>query len=193
MNTEKTLLVKKVVGITGMKNMLTETVDAIERTTREAHVSNWFKRDLTYAQITFDQCDPQVDGERVFSFPSARIRRLYELVAAGGSQRKRLLVASSLGDYFSAAGDSCCLINGVMMLKSSMSVDKLMYGAFTYPDVSDNNYRSWIAQDYQQVIVHGAAYQVLADVSDNHANAQLMLHRQALARLHIDAETLTPT
>ena len=179
MNPLKHDLVQKVFGITGSSNMLAETIDAIDRATRDAHTSNKWQRDVQYFSVHFGAEDGCPAKERQVMLPLL-LRKITEVLVKIPREAKPQVakVAKSYSSHLlNTAPTKAVLLGNVLHVSAS--------------DVFDDAYDSWIAKDYPNVIIYNAAAQVLSDLGDTSSIINFQLGKTALDRMILSEEVVT--
>lgn len=190
MNQLKHDLVQKVFGITGSTNMLAETVDAVERATRDAHISNKWLRDVGYITVMFGAEDGCPSKERQIMLPNTFSKITEILIKLPREQKPRpvKLAKSYTAHLGNFENTKAVLLGNVLHVVASDVFNDIIIGGLTRPDVSDSGYNSWIASDYPNVIIYNAAAQVLSDLGDSSSVTNFQLGKTALDRMLITEE-----
>jgi len=193
MNQLKHDLVQKVFGITGSSNMLAETIDAIDRATRDAHTSNKWQRDVQYFSVHFGPEDGCPAKERQVMLPPL-LRKITEVLVKLPQDTKPHVakVAKSYSSHLlNTATTRAVLLGNVLHVSASDIFNEVILGGFGRPDTGDNTYSSWIAEDYPNVIIYSAAAQVLSDLGDTISITNFQLAKTALDRMILSEEVVT--
>ena len=193
MNPLKHDLVQKVFGITGSSNMLAETIDAIDRATRDAHTSNKWQRDVQYFSVHFGPEDGCPAKERQVILPPL-LRKITEVMVKIQREAKPQVakVAKSYSSHLlNTAPTKAVLLGNVLHVSASDIFNDVIIGGFGRPNTSDEAYDSWIARDYPNVIIYNAAAQVLSDLGDTSSIANFQLGKTALDRMILSEEVVT--
>lgn len=193
MNQLKHDLVQKVFGITGAVNMLAETIDAIDRATRDAHSSNSWQRDVRYLSVHFGPEDGLPAKERQIILPPL-LRRVTEVMVKLPHEEKPKIVrvAKSYSSHLRDTDTTkAVLLGNVLHVVAPDVFNDVIVGGLGRPDVGDDTYKSWIAVDYPNVIIYNAAAQVLSDLGDNSSIVNFQLGKTALDRMMLSEELVT--
>ena len=193
MNALKHDLVQKVFGITGSTNMLAETIDAIDRATRDAHNANKWQRDVQYVSVHFGPEDGCPSKERQVILPNL-FKRITEVMVKMPREAKPqpIKVAKSYSAHLNDSSTAkAVLLGNVLHVVATDVFNDLIIGGHSRPDVSDTGYNSWIAVDYPNVIIYNAAAQVLSDLGDASSVVNFQLGKSALDRMILSEELVT--
>ena len=189
MNPLKHRIVQRVFGITGANNLLAETIDSVERATLDVHRSNRFKRDLQYVTVQFE-ADEGIASSRVVSMPLG-LRRIMELLIHNPVSAKvesATLLSHLTGYVNSQAPNKAVLLGRTLSVTAPFDFDQFVVGGLFLPDVSDDGYNSWIAEDHEPVITYAAAARVLTDLGDSSSVVNFQLAKSALDHLILDSD-----
>lgn len=190
MNQLKHDIVNKVIGITGATNMLAETIDSVDRATRDAHSSNKWQRDVSYVSVVFGAEDGIPTKDRQVILPSlfSRVTEVLVKLPKAKLPNPAKVVKSYTAFIKDSGHTKAVLLGNVLHVSASEIFNDLIIGGITRPNVTDDGYNSWIAQDYPNVIIYNAAAQVLTDLGDTSSIVNFQLGKTALDRMLLSEE-----
>lgn len=169
-------LIAEVGVLTGRPDLTAKIVSAIKRSTLRAHHRDFYARDLYEVPLIFDSSaflqqidylnflprframnylryfDPTTNTAGLFFIPSTS----QEVLDAWGVEKT---------DIFYSAGS-------LIQIKAANTFQYALAGFYLHPDISENNFTSWIASEHPYAIAFHAARTIFKGIGkDEEANA----------------------
>lgn len=183
MNSSLTRLVEDVYALTNRPDRVSETLIAVKNATLKAHSSDYFDKDLLETGIEFDYPNFQQSLEYKSLVPRWRALKYLRKYDASGEGRAldflTVLTADNLLDSYGANRENICYVAGLQLqIRSNTISQYFLLGCYVYPDVTEDDFCSWIAEECPAAITYKAAATVFKTIGyDEQANAY-----EALAR-----------
>lgn len=159
-------LVSDVYIITNRPDLVNETKLAVKAATLKAHQADYFPKDLYETGIQWP--DPAyiqsldyrtlIPRWRAFKF----LRKYSD--GAPGNFIKLLTPEQTLDSYSINREDVCYLAGEMLEIRSSTQDQYMILGCYINPDLSENNYNSWVALDHPYAIVYEAARAIFKQI-----------------------------
>lgn len=192
MNALKDKLYRNITTITGHNNLLNQTKQAIEYATTELHTSQFFDRDKQSFFVDLTKLSKSCDSMYEINFSlMGNVRR----VVSVGLQyaNNTFIVIPVVQSYVEFMRDSrldyAVIVNNAIIVRCARSNPKsIVLESLLYPNVSDDGYSSWIAENYSSVIIEKVAFRILNDIGDKSANHHLRLYDEAYRHLVADSK-----
>lgn len=170
-------IVEDVYTITNRPDLVKETQLAVRSATLQLHRSEFFYKDLAESALQFDSNDfiQTIDYRTLFPrYRALKYLRKFDPTGGVGPFFKVTTPAEVLDIYGEQKSDICYVAGQVIQVKSSNAVSYALIGIYQNPDVSNDNYNSWIADESKFAVVYKAASiifgTVLGDVTRQNAN-----------------------
>jgi hypothetical protein len=149
-----------VITITNRPDLVAETLLAVKKATLKMHQLDFFYKDLKETGIQFDPADytQQIEYRTLLT----RYRALKYLRKATDSSTPSdfltVIHPAEVIDKYAVQREDVCYVAGeIIQIKSSTSLEYVLIGYYQHPDISTDNYSSWIALDHPYAIVAEAA------------------------------------
>lgn len=161
-----TELIDDVYVVTNRPDLVAETKLAVKKATLKSHHVDFFPKDLfetgiswaTPAFIQSIQYRALIPRWRAFKY----LRKYSSDVP--GDFFSLLTPDESLDSYGINRENICYLAGESLEVRSSTQDEFMILGCYLHPDLTDNNFTSWIAQDHPYMIVYEAAKSVLKQI-----------------------------
>ena len=156
-------LISDVYLLTNRPSLEGETALAVKAATLKAHTSDDYIYDFQENSIQFDAAGyfQSLDVKTVFPFwRKARYLRIYDNTQYGGGPGRILtyIEPEKVVDEFSAnRTDIWYQAGSNLQIRTSTQAQYFLVGYYKNPDVTNNGYSSWIADNYPMAIVYEAA------------------------------------
>jgi hypothetical protein len=172
MNDTLTSLVNDVYTLTNRPDLVGETTLAVRNATLKAHSLDFFDKDLFETGIQFDYAQCQQTLEYKLLVPRWRalkyIRQFVpDSTGVGGLDGDFLTVVTpdNLLDSYSRNKENVCYLAGSnLQIKCKSAFQYFLLGCYVYPDVTVEEYDSWIADSQPMAIVYEAAATVFKTI-----------------------------
>ena len=163
--TSFTDLVDSVFTLTNRPDLVSETKLAVRSATLKAHGSDYYYKDLRETGIQFDFSLPQQSLEYktlIANWRSLKYIRpyFYDTNQQNGRPGDFLTVLTpgEVLDSYSIAKENVCYVAGLeLQIRTRTATQFFLLGYYAYPNVTEDNYSSWIADEAQMAIVYEAA------------------------------------
>lgn len=165
---------------------------AVKNATLKLHMSDFFHKDLYETGITFDSAKYVHKLAIKELLPTFRATHYLRKVAVdynsdtgyvGTSFLEPIHPLYSRDDYGIDKQDVYYLAGQQINIKLSTQEDKMLGAFYLFPNLSDENYESWIARETQEAIVYDAASTVFKGIGYDEQAAQFRADSQVWARL----------
>ncbi len=163
MNATLTSLVAAVYTLTNRPDLVGETVLAVKNATLKAHRSDFYYKDLIEHGIQFETSLAQQSLEYKTLIPrwrALKYLRKFDPTIPPGTPGKFLDIISpeSVLDSYAINRENVCYVAGLQLqIRSVQAWQYYLLGCYVYPDVTDESYSSWIADETSAAIVYEAA------------------------------------
>jgi len=152
--------------LTGRPGLAAETQLAIRTAARKFHLWDFWMRDKQEKLLKYSATSNAftVDIPSVFAnWRKFDYIRTYDQVAATPKDKYIKAVApSSIFDEFSRNKEDVCYVAGTnLQMKTADAEDAFLVGWYTYPNLGVNNFSSWIADMYPELLVEEAAGRIM--------------------------------
>lgn len=150
--------------ITNRPDLVAKTLSAIQSATLKAHHSDYYYKDVYEAEVDFITASYEPDFEyRTFvpRWRAAKYFRKYDHgTAVPGVFFTKIVPENALDSYRQAETDVWYGGGEIIHLKSSTEIRYMLMGCYRHPDITVDDFDSWIALDHPYAIVYGAAQSV---------------------------------
>lgn len=156
--------------LTNRPDLVSETKLAVKAATLKAHQLDFFYKDIYEVGVQFDTSDYVQALEYRTISPRYRALKYIRKTDVSGTPGDFLSVitpAMSLDKYGHQRDDICYAAGEVIQIKSSTSLQYILFGCYRNPDITENSYSSWIAVDHPYCIVYEAAASVFKLTGDD--------------------------
>lgn len=163
MSPSLTSLISDVYSLTKRPDLVSETLTAVRAATLKAHNSDYFYKDLFETGVQCDQALAQQSFDYKLLIPrwrSLKYIRPYDISTDPGTVQKYLEVVTpdNVVDSYAISKEDVCYVAGrVIQIRTSKPWQYYLVGCYVYPDVTTDNYDSWIATDHPFAIIFEAA------------------------------------
>lgn len=153
-------LLAEVYTLTNRPDLVAETKLAVKAATLKAHQSDYFYKDLFETGITFSTADyiQSLDYRELLPrYRALKYIRKSDAAGALGDFLSVITPALALDRYGSQRADVCYTAGALIQIKSSTSLQYILFGCYLNPNITEAGYSSWIALDHPYAIVYEAA------------------------------------
>jgi hypothetical protein len=167
MNATLTALVNDVYTLTKRPDLEAETKLAVKRATLKIHQSDFFYRDLNESGVSFTNADyvQTLEARTLFpKFRSSKYIRKSDVNGVLGIFMEQITPAMVLDRYGYDKVDVFYGAGEVIQIKSSTLLQYILFGFYVNPDVTDDNFASWVATDHPYAIIVEAAVTVFKTI-----------------------------
>lgn len=189
MNATLTSLVNDVYTLTNRPDLVGETLLAVRNATLKAHNIDFYYKDLFETGVVFDASLTQQSLEYKVLIPRWRA---FKYLRKCDSQNNplgmiELITPDSIFDSYQVTRENVCYVAGAeLQIRSLDAFQYCILGCYLRPDVTTDNYTSWIADEQPSAIVYDAAATVFKTIGydeQNAAYAKLVQDEYALLRI----------
>jgi len=163
-------LCSDVYTLTNRPDLVSETKLAVKAATLKAHQMDFFYKDLYEVGVQFSTSDYiQALEYRTISprYRALKYIRKTDVAGTPGDFLSVITPALSLDRYGYQREDICYAAGEVIQIKSSTSIQYILFGCYRNPDITETSYDSWIALDHPYAIVYEAAATVYKQIGQD--------------------------
>jgi len=173
MNATLTSLVNDVYTLTNRPDLVGETVLAVRNATLKAHNTDYYYKDLFETGIQFDFAQAQQTFEYKDLIPRWRaLKYLRKYFNDSPADFLTIITPDQILDSYSVNRENVCYVAGTeLQIRSNCDIQYLLLGCYIYPDVTVDNYDSWIADEQPAAIIYDAAATVFKTIGYDEQNA----------------------
>lgn len=158
-------LVTEVIAVTGRPDLVTQTNSAVRSATLSAHSFEYFPKDIFETAIQWQTPDyvqsldykALVPRWRAFKYLRKYDAAALDSRSAAGDFLELLQPDVVLDSYGLAREDICYLAGVSLEIRSKTKDTYMLLGCYIYPNITEVNYSSWIAQEFPYAIIYTAA------------------------------------
>jgi hypothetical protein len=169
-------LIAEVYTLTGRPDRVAETLSAVKAATLKAHQSDYYYKDLFESGLDMLTADFTHSFDYRQVLPRWRaLKYLRKLDYPSNVPGKMLTVVqpeSVLDDYKIQKTDICYVAGAYVQINCATEQRYFLLGCYLNPDVNQNTYSSWIAQDHPYAIVFDATATVFKAIGKDEETAQ---------------------
>jgi len=190
--TSLTSLIDDVFLLTNRPDLVGETTLAVRNATLKAHSLDFFPKDLFETGVQFDYPQSQQTLEYKTLVPRWRalkyIRTYVPDSTGGGCPGPMLEVVTpdSLIDSYGRHRPNVCYVAGLnLQIRTTTAQQYYLLGCYVYPDVTTDNYSSWIADEQPSLIQYEAAATIFKSIGFDEQEAayrRMLLDEYALLK-----------
>lgn len=154
----------EVYTITNRSDLSAETTLAIRMATLKAHQSDYYYKDILEEGVIFAQKDNLLSFEVRELVPRWRALKYFrrcDLDSNGNEvpmEFLEILTPEEILDSYSRQKENVCYMAGLeLKIRVCPSWDKFLMGCYVHPKVLEDNYDSWVADEYPLTIIYEAA------------------------------------
>lgn len=163
-------LCSDVYTLTNRPDLVSETKLAVKAATLKAHQMDFFYKDLYEVGVQFSSSDYiQALEYRTISprYRALKYIRKTDVAGTPGDFLSVITPALSLDRYGYQREDICYAAGEVIQIKSSTSIQYVLFGCYRNPDITETSYDSWVALDHPYAIVYEAAATVYKQIGQD--------------------------
>lgn len=168
MNADFTALYNQVITLTKRPDLVEETIQAIQSATLRAHQLDYFPRDLIEAQLNFASPAYYQELDLYALFPRFRALRYLRKLDSGEVTENQIftvITPEKVVDSYGLSRTNVCYLAGTKInIKSSTEDSHMLIGYYVTPDITQDNYNSWVATTHPFVIVYGAVLSIFMTI-----------------------------
>lgn len=189
MSPSLTSLTADVITLTNRPDLVGETALAIRAATLKAHGTDYFYKDLVETGIQFDYSQSQQTLEYKSLIPRWRALkyiRKYDYSTPPGTPGKFLdvLTPESILDSYGINRENVCYVAGLeVQIRCTEAQQYFLLGCYVHPDVTVDNYDSWIADEAPITIIYEAAATVFKTIG---YDEQAAVYKQLVAEQYAE-------
>lgn len=165
MNPALTSLVNDVYALTNRPDLVSETLLAVRNATLKAHNTDYYYKDILETGISFDYARAQHALEYRQLIPRWRaLKYLRKYIpntsGVGGCPGSMLEVITpdQIFDSYNTTRENVCYVAGAQLqIRTREQQQYFLLGCYISPDVTEDKYCSWIAEEQPAAIVYAAA------------------------------------
>ena len=153
-------LCNDVYTLTNRYDLVAETKMAVRAATLKAHQMDFFYKDILETGISFSSPSYTQSLEYRTVVPKYRALkyiRKSDLAGNAGDFISVITPAQVLDKYNKAREDVCYIAGEAIQIKSSTDLQYIIFGCYVNPDITEDNYNSWVALDHPFAIIYEAA------------------------------------
>jgi len=152
-------LLSDVYTITNRPDLIAETKLAVKQATLKMHQADYFPKDLFETGIAWDPVAfiQSLDYKSIIPrYRTFKYLRKYNDGLAGAFFK--LLSPDETLDRYCINKDNVCYVAGTMLeIRSNTQDSNMILGCYLHPDITEETYNSWIADEHPYAIVCDAA------------------------------------
>lgn len=178
MNATLTSLVNDVYTLTNRPDLVGETLLAVRNATLKAHSTDYYYKDLFETGIQFDYPLNQQVLEYKQLIPRWRSLKYLRKCSIGTDNIPvpgtilEVITPDNILDSYSRTKDNVCYVAGSQLqIRSSDQQQYYLLGCYVHPNVTEEDYSSWIADENPTVIIYAAAAVVFKTIGYDEQNA----------------------
>lgn len=170
-----TELVNDVCIITNRPDLVAETKLAVKTATLKAHHSDFFPKDIFEDGLLFTSSDyiQNLDYRTLVPrWRALKYLRKYDIISnSPGIELDIISVDQVFDSYKSAKLDVCYLAGAFININSSTKENCYLFGCYIQPNITEDNYTSWIALDAPYAIEFEAARLIFKQIGFDEQSA----------------------
>lgn len=180
-------LIADVITLTNRPDLAGVTLLAVRNATLKAHGSDYYYKDIAETGVMFDLALTQQNLEYKTLAPRWRslsyVRKYYYSEDSSMLSRPgeflTVLTPNEILDTYSIAKEDVCYVAGFeLSIRTRAACKYFLLGAYVFPDVTEDNYCSWIANEKPAAILYEAAAIVFKTIG---FDEQTAAYRQMVA------------
>lgn len=172
MSTSLASLVADVYTLTNRPDLVGETTLAVRNATLKAHRTDFYPKDLFETGIVFDFAQPVQSLEYKELIPRWRALKYLREYIPGTDPSDgvtgdfyEIVTPDNVLDSYNINKENVCYMAGSeLKVRTRSSAQYFLLGCYIYPDVTPENFRSWIADEHPSTIVYEAAATVFKTI-----------------------------
>lgn len=154
-------LLSEVYALTARPDLVAETESAIKAATLKAHHTDFFPQDIyeTKLKVINSGFIHSIDYPAIISnFRALKYIRKIDIDGDAYGKPFTIITPSEILDSYAVTRNDVAYVAGRLIeLRSSNSINALLFGCYVNPVVTKLGYSSWVAQMYPYAIVYEAA------------------------------------
>jgi hypothetical protein len=173
-------MVAEVISLTRRPDLEAKIESAVKAATLKAHQSDYFFNDLTEVAIEFDQPRFIQNFRPRDVLPRYRHAKYIRIWRGGASSDARAFeflehihVENAIDGYGYNKLNVFYFAGELLQMRVRQPVEHVLFGAYQHPNITTENFNSWIAEDYPYTIVYEAARSIFLSTSFQEQAAQM--------------------
>lgn len=154
-------LIQEVYTITGRSDRSAETLTAVKAATLKAHQSDFYYKDLFETGIAFDTSayiQALAYRNLIPRYRAIKYMRKYDFTNSTPGNFLTIIPPDLVMDRYNVEKTNIAYVAGdYIQIKSDTQEQYYLFGCYVNPDITSNNYTSWIALDHPYCIIFDAA------------------------------------
>ncbi|MEY8217460.1 MAG: hypothetical protein RPT13_03865 [SAR324 cluster bacterium] len=185
-------LVAEVYLITNRPDLVSETKSAIKAATLKAHKTDFYSKDIFEVGVDFTSAGFRQSLDYITLITNFRalsyLRRVKDENDDLGKFFDVVTPHEVLDSYGKNRADIAYIAGRVLEIRSSVSFDKMLLGAYVLPIVREGAYLSWVAEQFPFAIIHEASRRLFKSIGQlDESNAQRELVAEEYNELKVSA------
>lgn len=191
----------EVISLTRRPDLDTQTDSAIKNATLKAHTSDFFYKDIREIAVqfgTYQFVQNFLPTDVLPRFRKAKYIRRWSGDADTGQPLnffEPIQIENSLDSYGIIKAEVFYMAGNLLQIRGSSTVDRVLFGAYQYPQITSAGYDSWIANEAPWAIIYGATRIIMNSIGLQEQASQiegLMLEEYNTLRIfNVDDTPLT--
>jgi len=170
-------LIAEVFVLTSRPDLEAETRSAVKAATLKLHHSDFYPKDLKEEALIFSAPASLVQIEYATLFPDWRALSYLRPTDADYSDTAKPLTIltpdQTLDDYQVNRENVAYLSGQLLQLRMYPEVQHILVGYYAHPNITNDNFNSWIAREYPYAIVYEAAAKVMKKIGLDEQSGQV--------------------
>ncbi len=161
-------LVAEVYLLTNRPDLVGETKSAIKAATLKAHKSDFYSKDIYEVGVEFDDLDYRQSLDYITLLSNFRTFKYLRIVTDENDDLGTVIEIVSpeetLDSYNCNRSDIAYVAGRVLEVRSSTEFTKCLLGCYVLPIVREDDYLSWVAEQFPFVIIYEAVRVIFATI-----------------------------
>lgn len=192
-------LVSEVMQRTARPDMTTQTESAVKAATLKAHNSGFYYNDLVELAVQFDapRTIQTFDPSDVSSYyRRVKYMRIWngDVDGQAGEFLEHINTEAALDPYGYLRLNVFYMAGKFLQIRTRVELDKILFGFYRYPDITDISFSSWIADEVPYAIIWEAARTIFLQIGyQEQASNMQALVREQYSQLAFQAADVVPS
>ena len=170
-------LVAEVYLLTNRPDLVGETKSAVKAATLKAHKSDFYSKDIFETGVEFDTTDYRQSLDYITLLSNFRalkyFRRVENATDDAGTFIEIITPEEVLDSYGEGRTDIAYVAGRVLEIRSAVSFQFALLGAYVLPIVREDDYTSWVAEQFPYSIVYEATRVIFKAIGYDEQAAQI--------------------
>lgn len=155
-------LQNEVILLTSRPDLVDRTLQAVKSATLKMHQREFWRRDLREVGIQFDAA-AYLQSFDIYEF-IPKFRSLAYL-RKYNAELLEVIEPEQVFDYFGDVRTNVCYLAGnILQIRSSDPATYFMLGYYQHPDLTEEGWNSWIAEEFPYSIIYEAATTIAVSI-----------------------------